>query len=53
MALTFIGLGALEVATPPPYVFLIRGLLSTTSNCPLLMVSSIEAYYYMLEANFL
>ena len=38
---TFTGLGALEVAAPPPYVFLIGGLLSPFSNCPLLMVSSI------------
>ena len=41
MELTFTGLGALEVVTPPPYVFLIGGLFSLFSNCPLLMVSSI------------
>ena len=41
MALTFTGLHALEVITPPPYVFLIGGLLSLFSNCPLLMASSI------------
>ena len=41
MALTFIGLGALEVVDPPPYVFLIGGFLSPFSNCPLLMASSI------------
>ena len=41
MALTFMGLGALEVVVPPLYVFLIGGLLSPFSNCPLLIVSSI------------
>ena len=41
IALTFTGLVSLEVATPPPYVFLIGGLLWPFSNCPLLMASSI------------
>ena len=41
MALTFMGLGALEVVIPPPYAFLIKGLLSPFSNCPLLMASYI------------
>ena len=41
MAFTFTGLGALVVVAPPPYVFLVRGLLSPFSNCPLLMASSI------------
>ena len=41
MALTFMGLGALEEVTLPPYVFLIGGLLSPFSNYPLLMASSI------------
>ena len=41
MILTFTGLGALEVVSPSPYVFLIGGLLSPLSNCPLLMASSI------------
>ena len=41
MALTFTRLGALEVVAPPPYVFLIGGLLSPFSNCPLLMAFSI------------
>jgi len=40
MALTFMGLGALEVITPPPHVFLIGGLLSPLSNFPLLIASS-------------
>ena len=39
MVLTFTGLGAL-VVVPPPYVFLIRGLLSLFSSCPLLKASS-------------
>ena len=41
ITLTFTGLGALKLVTPPPYVFLIGGLLSPFSNCPLLMASSI------------
>ena len=41
MELTYTGLRALEVVAPPPYVFLIGGLLSPFSNCPLLMASSI------------
>ena len=41
MALIFTRLGALEVFAPPPYVFLIGGLLSPFSNCPLLMASLI------------
>ena len=41
MALTFSWLGTLGVAAPPPYVFLIGGLLSPFSNCPLLMASLI------------
>ena len=40
MVLTFTRLGAL-VVVPLPYVFLVRGLLSPFSNCPLLRVSSI------------
>ena len=43
MALTFMGLGALVVVSLPPYVFLVEGLLSPFSNCPLLMASSILA----------
>ena len=38
---TFTRLGALELVVPPPYVFLIGGLLSPFFNCPLLMTSSI------------
>ena len=41
MALTFIGFGALDVATLPPYVCLNGGWLLPFSNCPLLMASSI------------
>ena len=41
VTLTFIELGALEVAAPPPYVFFIGGLLLPFFNCPLLMASSI------------
>ena len=41
MALTLMGLGALGVVIPPPYVFLTGSLLSPFSNCPLLMASSI------------
>ena len=41
MMLTFTGLGALVVVAPTPYVFLVGGLLSPFSNCPLLIVSSI------------
>ena len=41
MALTFMGLGALEVVAPPPYIFLFVGLFSPYSNFPLLMASSI------------
>ena len=41
MALTFTGFGVLEVAAPPPYVFLIGGLLLPFSNFPFLMASSI------------
>ena len=41
MTLTFTGLGALVVVAPPPYVFLVGGLLLPFSNCPLLMASSI------------
>ena len=41
MVLTFTGLGALMVVAPPPYVFLVEGLLSPFSNCPLLIASSI------------
>ena len=40
MTLTFTGLGAL-VVVPSPYVFLVGGLLSFFSNCPLLRASSI------------
>ena len=40
MALTFMGLSAL-VVVPPTYVFLVGGLLSPFSNCPLLRASSI------------
>ena len=38
---TFTRLGALDVVTPPLYVFLIGGLISPFSNCPLLIASSI------------
>ena len=41
MAITFTRLGALEVVAPPSYVFLIGGLLSPFSNCPLLIASLI------------
>ena len=41
MALTFTRLGTLVVLAPPPYVFLVGGLLSPFSNCPLLIASSI------------
>ena len=41
MVLTFTGLGALVVVAPPPYVLLVRGLLSAFSNCTLLIASSI------------
>ena len=41
MVLTFTGLGALVVVAPPPYVFLVGGLLSPFSNCFLLIASSI------------
>ena len=41
MALTITGLGALEVVTPPLYIFFIGGLLLPYSNCPLLIASSI------------
>ena len=41
MALTFTWLGILEVVSPPPYAFLIGGLLSRFSSYPLLMASSI------------
>ena len=37
--LTFTRLGALEVVSPPPYVFLIGGFLSPFSNYTLLMAS--------------
>ena len=40
MVLTFTGLGAL-VVVPPPYVFLVGGLIFPFSNCPLLKASSI------------
>ena len=42
MAFTVRGLGALEVVSPPPYVFLIRSSLSPFFNCQILMVSSIQ-----------
>ena len=41
MALTFTGLGVLEVVTPSPYVFWIGVLLSPFYKCPLLIASSI------------
>ena len=41
VTLTFTGLGALVVVAPTPYVFLVGGLLSPFSNCPLLIMSSI------------